>query len=273
MRIVEDKTFLDEPEYSFLDTNPHLGKNLSLVYLGGSLAYGLDTPESDIDIRGFAVPTVDDYLLMKDFQQIVIRDPDVTIYSANKFIHLLECANPNLIEVFDAPILQCNHVGHYILDNKRVFLSNLAINSFRGFANQQKKRLTHYSYMQVPDAEKMDDSIRRLGKYEANCIRCLRMGAELFSTGEVHTSREGIDKEELMDIKFGKLVRLRYYTSSSNAEFIKVEPASEFFDMFDVEKKKFESAVENSVLPERPNENKVTEIRKEISRWVLDCNS
>ena len=282
MRVATDKTFLHEPEYDFLDNNPHLGKNIALLYLGGSLAYGLETPSSDIDIRGFAVSTIDDYLLMKDFEQVERKDPDVTIYSANKFLYLLKKANPNLIEVFDAPILQSNHIWHYILDNKNAFLSNLAINSFRGFALQQEKRLLHYrgsspvvrvSYPGDPgkfvDATKFENNgaMRKIAKYEANCIRCFRMGAELFRTGKVHTYRGDIDAEELMEIKMGKWVR-GIPADPTDAVF-NAEATEEFFEQVTVEREKFEDAAENSVLPEFPDEDRIEEIRKEIGASIL----
>lgn len=282
MRVATDKTFLEKAEYDFLDTNPHLGRNISLLYLGGSLAYGLQTPSSDIDIRGFAVPTFEDYLLMKDFEQVERKDPDVTVYSANKFLHLLMKANPNLIEVFDAPILQSNHIWHYILDNKDAFLSNLAINSFRGFATQQERRLLHYrgsspvitvsSPSDMPrfaDATKFENNgaMRKIAKYEANCIRCFRMGAELFRTGEVHTYRGDIDAEELMEIKMGKWVR--GIPAEPTDSMFKAKATSEFFNQVAKERKAFENAAEDSVLPDKPDEKRITEIRKEIGTSVL----
>ena len=282
MRVATDKTFLEKPEYDFLDTNPHLGRNISLLYLGGSLAYGMQTPSSDIDIRGFAVPTFEDYLLMKDFEQVEKKDPDVTVYSSNKFLHLLMKANPNLIEVFDAPILLSNYIWHYILDNKDAFLSNLAINSFRGFANQQEKRLLHYrgaspvvtisSVDEVPrfaDATRFDKNkaMRKIAKYEANCIRCFRMGAELFRTGEVHTYRGDIDAEELMEVKMGKWVR--GIPAKPTDGLFKAEATEEFFNQVAKEREAFEKAAENSVLPDRPDEKRIVEIQKEIGSSVL----
>lgn len=43
---------LSSPGYAFLASNPHLGSNVDSLFLGGSKAYGLSTPDSDTDIRG-----------------------------------------------------------------------------------------------------------------------------------------------------------------------------------------------------------------------------
>ena len=49
-------------EYDFLREHPRLGDNIALLTFGGSIAYGLDTPESDIDVRGIIMPDPDDLL-------------------------------------------------------------------------------------------------------------------------------------------------------------------------------------------------------------------
>ena len=49
------KKILNSPEYEFLKTNEHLGDNIILLALGGSHAYGTNTPTSDLDIRGIAI--------------------------------------------------------------------------------------------------------------------------------------------------------------------------------------------------------------------------
>ena len=44
-------------EYDFLRTNEHLGKNIILLTLGGSHAYGTYTESSDLAVRGCALNT------------------------------------------------------------------------------------------------------------------------------------------------------------------------------------------------------------------------
>ena len=44
------------------------------VAFGGSIAYGLDTPESDVDLRGFVLPPARDILALRDFETLRVED-------------------------------------------------------------------------------------------------------------------------------------------------------------------------------------------------------
>ena len=62
---------LQSPEYSFLKNDIHLGSNIILLGLGGSHAYGTNTPESDLDIRGVALNRKEEILTNANFDQFV----------------------------------------------------------------------------------------------------------------------------------------------------------------------------------------------------------
>lgn len=55
MKIEEIKSTLKSTEYDFLRTDKTLGKNIILLTLGGSHAYGMDKEGSDLDVRGIAL--------------------------------------------------------------------------------------------------------------------------------------------------------------------------------------------------------------------------
>ena len=60
MKLDEIKKSLETAEYDFLRTNEHLGRNIILLGLGGSHAYGTETETSDLDIRGCALSRKDE---------------------------------------------------------------------------------------------------------------------------------------------------------------------------------------------------------------------
>ena len=84
MTIQEIKNILHTPQYEFLKTDPHLGDNIILLGLGGSHAYGTNTENSDLDIRGCALNSAVEILTNDKFEQVINTETDTTIYSFNK---------------------------------------------------------------------------------------------------------------------------------------------------------------------------------------------
>lgn len=145
-----------DTRYNFLNDNEHLNDNIVLLGMGGSIAYGTNTPNSDIDIRGIAVNSSNEILLGKDFEQVVDVVTDTTIYSFTKMIQLLSNANPNTIEILGLKpehYLKVTEIGQKILDNKEIFLSKEVVNSFGGYAHSQLRRLDNKSARSLNQTE------------------------------------------------------------------------------------------------------------------------
>lgn len=145
------KEKLNTEEYSFLKDNPHLGKNIIMLGLGGSYAYGTNNKNSDIDIRGIYLNSKEE-LMCGGFggisEQVVNEATDTTVYSLGKIVSLLSNANPNTIEMLgldDDQYLYLSEEGKLLIDNAHVFLSKKCANSFGGYANAQLYRLTQKS--------------------------------------------------------------------------------------------------------------------------------
>ena len=135
---------LNRPEYAFIKTNPHLGKAMVFAVFGGSYAYGTNTPDSDIDIRGCALNSRTDILGSSSFEQVMDTETDTTIYSFNKLIRLLTECNPNIIELLGCKpehYVFFSDIGEMIVRNRNMFLSQKAYYTFSGYANQQLRRL------------------------------------------------------------------------------------------------------------------------------------
>lgn len=144
MTIDEIKKKVQSPEYDFLRTNEHLGKNIIMITLGGSHAYGTNIETSDVDIRGCALNAKDEILTNKNFEQFVNEDTDTTIYSFNKLISLLTSLNPNTCEMLGCHpdhYIYLSTIGRELLDHRHLFLSKKCIHSFGGYANAQLRRL------------------------------------------------------------------------------------------------------------------------------------
>lgn len=148
MNIEEIKAKLAGSDYDFLRNNKHLNNNVILLGLDGSYAYGTNVETSDLDIRGIATRSKRDILTGSDFEQVTDTKTDTTIYSFDKIIKLLCSCNPNTIEILGLKpehYLYLSPAGKALIDNRHLFLSKQAINSFGGYANAQLRRLENKS--------------------------------------------------------------------------------------------------------------------------------
>ena len=131
-------------EYSFIKTNEHLGKHVIFLGLAGSYSYGTNIETSDMDVRGIALNHKSDLIGLTQFEQYVDGNTDTVIYAFNKIVTLLLSCNPNTIELLGLNpehYLYLNDIGQMLLDNKKLFLSRRAIQSFGGYADAQLRRL------------------------------------------------------------------------------------------------------------------------------------
>lgn len=148
MTIEKIKAIVSSSEYDFLRVNEHLGKNIILLSLGGSHAYGTQTETSDLDVRGIALNKKREIITNQNFEQFVNEETDTTIYAFNKIITLLSNCNPNTIELLGLKpehYLYVHPIGQELLDNKKMFLSRKAAHSFGGYATAQLRRLDNKS--------------------------------------------------------------------------------------------------------------------------------
>ena len=140
---IKDKILFSK-EYGFLKTNEHLGDNIILIGLGGSYAYGTNTENSDLDVRGIALNIKEEVLTNKNFEQFINEETDTTIYSFNKIVTLLSSCNPNTIEICGLKpehYIYVHPIGKELLNNAQMFLSKRAVHTFGGYASAQLRRL------------------------------------------------------------------------------------------------------------------------------------
>lgn len=133
------KDWLELPEYKFLKER----KDILLLGMGGSFAYGLNTEISDKDVRGIIETPVNVLLGSNEYEQFENRDTDTVLYTLNKITKLLISCNPNTIEILGLRPEQyiANEIGQELIENKSMFLSRKAIGSFKGYALAQLHRL------------------------------------------------------------------------------------------------------------------------------------
>ncbi len=157
MELEQIKEKLKSKEYDFLRKEKHLGTHIILLTLGGSYAYGMEKENSDLDIRGIALNQKNEILLGTDFEQVVDRDTDTTIYSFQKIIQLLTVNNPNTIEILGCKLehyFYLSQLGKELYQNRKMFLSKICIQTFAGYAGSQLRRMENKAARLITQEQK-----------------------------------------------------------------------------------------------------------------------
>ncbi|MFT5905918.1 MAG: putative nucleotidyltransferase [Cryomorphaceae bacterium] len=157
--------------------------------VAGSQAYGTNTPESDVDLRGiFAAP--DSFLTAaQSIEQVQDEKGDEVYYELGKYMQLLMKSNPNALEMLYMPE-DCLRYRHPVMDllDPQLFLTKQCEMSFGGYALGQvrkarglnkkivnpepEKRKDLIDFCQVLDGqggENLTDWLKQLGVSAENC--------------------------------------------------------------------------------------------------------
>jgi len=134
-----------------------LGARTLFLTRHGSHAYGMATPESDLDLKGFVVPPRAYYHgFSQRFEQAEVREPDAVVYELRKFVKLAADCNPSVIEVLftdPADHLGVTPLGEAVLGARSMFVSRKARHTFSGYAMAQLRRLEqHHRWIVAPPA-------------------------------------------------------------------------------------------------------------------------
>ncbi len=260
MKLDEIKKIVAGEEYNFLKESEHLGKNIILLGLGGSHAYGTSTETSDVDIRGCAVNSKEEILCGEDFQQVTDMATDTTVYSFMKFVKLLMNCNPNTIEILGLKqehYIYLSDIGREMLDNRDMFLSKLAIKSFSGYATAQFHRLENKSNgIALGKRNKNAILHNKIGKHMMHLIRLYLMCLDILEKGEITTYREA-EHDLLMSIRNGGFL---------NGDS---QPTDDFFALVDDYKRKLEYAENNTALPENPDYKRIREFVISVNERIV----
>jgi len=213
----------------------------------GSTAYGLNTENSDVDIKGiYLLPTskVLEIGFSTEHTTVDHVDPDWCYHEVGKFMRLVMSGNPTLTELlFLSEYTILTPIGKLLVDNRDIFLSTDAIrNSYSGYAFSQTKRLATRTEQGL---DGYDSSLKnRFAKHTRHLVRLMIQCRQLLETGTLTVKVTPEERKYIFEC--GEL------------------PASEVIDLF--MKLDSELKLVKSVLPEKPNLDKVNDILLRIRR-------
>lgn len=217
-------------------------KNLHYLCIAGSYSYGLNTDQSDVDIRGWYFPDKLDLLGLVNKRDSVVTDDqlDLTLFSFHKFIHNLTQCNPNAVEwigVRREHQLYASPVARYIIDNPEMFLSKRVFYTFSGYADSMLKaieqdKITHRN-RKPPE---------RIGKHLAHLLRLYYTGISILKVGKVDVYLDK-QRELLLAVRRGEVELEKIYR------------------MRELLQTKLQQAYDESMLPVRLDVN-------QVNKWV-----
>jgi predicted nucleotidyltransferase len=119
--------------------------------VSGSHSYGLQSAESDTDLRGiFVIPANERISLSETVEEIGDEKQNEKYYELKKFFLLASQCNPNIIERLWTPedcVRLCSPAMEKIIANRDKFLSQKAFDTFSGYAYSQIKKASGQNKM------------------------------------------------------------------------------------------------------------------------------
>lgn len=259
--------------------------NICLLSYSGSISYGVDTPDSDIDLIGFYIPPRE-YIYQTgiyNFDKPNIAEVytvhhiryngksyDITIYPITNLFKLALDGNPSILDFLLSSskyIVYENDVGANIWNNACKFLSKKCVSKFLGFAtselNSTERVLKTYQDYIVCNAPSFLKNIptSRLHLYE-------KYGYDTKNTGHIVRMMASLD-----DI----LTREHYCPSNYATEVLEVRNGKYTFEeikkTFLKVKETIPELEKNSKLQDEPDREKIRKLLvNSIEEFLGDKN-
>lgn len=162
----------------------------------GSRAFGLETGDSDTDLRGVFLPrAVEHWSIFGVSEQIDFPGTQEQYWELQKFLVMALKANPNILECLYSPLLvSATPLGRELIDLRSIFLSRLVYQTFNGYVLSQFK--------------KMQADLRNQGqvkwKHVMHLLRLLISGIHVLKQGEMEL-RADAHRERLLAIRRGEI--------------------------------------------------------------------
>lgn len=203
-----------------------ISDNLMYITMMGSVAYGVSSDTSDVDIYSFCIPPKQDlfphlkneivgfgdakhaYNRFQNFQQHHIIDPgaekeyDINVYNIVDFFQLVMENNPNMIDSLFTPqfcVLHATRVGQMVRENRKIFLHRGAWHTFKGYSYSQLKKCS--SQKRVGKRKADVDLYGFDPKFAYHIVRNLNEIEQILTEGDLDLQRS---REQLKAIRRGE---------------------------------------------------------------------
>ena len=230
------------------------------VYMG-SVAYGVSTNTSDIDLYGFCIPSkniifphlngtilgfdkqvnnFDQYQKHHIKSKDEVKEYDVTIFNIVKYFRLCADNNPNMVDSLFVPnrcISFMTPVGQLVRENRKLFLHKGSFHKYKGYAYSQ----LHKCRIKKPEG-KRKELIEKYGfdiKFAYHVKRLALQVEQILTEGDLDLER---NREELKAIRKGE---------------VSLEHIEKWFTEKEIQ---LEEMYNKSELPYKPDEFKIKQL-------------
>ncbi len=221
--------------------------NVQYETVMGSVAYGVSSDSSDLDVYGWAIPMKEEIFphlrgevpgfgtqakRFETYQEHHVTDADAlagrgrvydfTIFGVVKFFALAMDNNPNIIDCLFTPstcVLHSTRVGNLVRENRKLFLHKGAWPKFKGYAYSQLHKLA----IKHPTGKRAE-LVERHGydtKFAYHVVRLISEVEQILMEGDIDLQR---GNETLKAIRRGEWTetRLRQWFADKEAHLERV---------------------------------------------------
>jgi len=189
----------------------------------GSKVHGLGTPDSDTDLMGVTVMSMEDVLGLSPFQDLVWRsadgpsvrsgadDVELIIYSMSKYLRLAAAGNPSILMLLFAPssaIRHCTPVGLELRGHRGMFVTRNAGKKFLGYARAQRTRMVDSKAGVRAPRSNRPELVELHGfdtKFAMHMLRLGMQGNELMRWGDIEAPMDEAARKYLLDVRAGRV--------------------------------------------------------------------
>jgi predicted nucleotidyltransferase len=240
-----------------------LAHNMAYETIMGSMAYGVNLDDSDMDVYGFCIPPK--HILFPHLEGVIKgfgnqgeifeqwqehhiidketkKEYDFTIYNISKYFQLLMENNPNMIDSIFTPrecVLHSTNISEYLRDTRKEFLHKGSWHKYKGYAYAQLSKINKGNNKSNP---KRQESIDKFGfdtKFAYHVVRLVSQAEQIIMEGDLDLRK---NNEHYKAIRRGE-VSLEEITA-----------------WFQDKEKTLEKAYVESKIPHSPDEKRLKEI-------------
>lgn len=219
---------LKKPDGSKLITPPKwLLTNTQYMTYMGSIAYGVSTDASDMDIYGVTIPPKEDIFphlkgeiigfgrqtkRFNNWQEHHVKHPEKDVeYDFNidgivgYFQKCMDCS-PNAIDSLFTPdnmVIHITRVGQMIRENRKLFLCKKAWHTFKGYAHSQLHAMSSKSPKAGSKRQKLREQFGFDVKFAYHVYRNLSQVEQILTEGDLDLQEPG-RREIMKEIRRGE---------------------------------------------------------------------